>query len=314
MRSALLACAGLVLAVGAASAPVDAAPLRPVVFTGEAGQLTTTSATLNGSIDPSNQPTSYYYQYGATVSYGAQTPLTLAGAGTQSVHVTADVAGLAVGTIYHYRLVGVNATGATDGADRTLTTKKVPLSLTLLAPGRGLFGMPFEVTGVVSGTGSAGKAVVLEANPFPYLAGFSSVAGPVQTDQSGSFSLRAPGLDQNTQLRVSTLEVPRVSSRVAVEFVEVRVTLHLHRTGRRGDVRFYGTVMPSEPGALVGLQLVRPRHHPLGVAMTLLTGAGSTGSRFSKVVRIPRAGLYRAFVYVASGAQVSNHSRAIRVG
>jgi len=314
MRNALAIGCALALAIAIEVAPAAASPLRPVVFTGEASELTTVSATLNGSVDPSNQPTSYYFQYGPSVAYGAQTPVTPAGGGTLSLHVTAAITGLSAGSIYHYRLLAVNQTGTATGADRTFTAKRVPLSFALAAPGRAAFGMPFVVSGVLAGTGSAGKALVLEGNPFPYLAGFSTIAGPISVSQDGSFSFHAPGLAQNTQLRVSTAETPRDTSRVVVEFVAVRVTLHVGRTARRGYVRFYGTVTPAERGALVGLQLLRRGHRPVGVGISLVSDRAPGVSRFSKVVRIPRPGLYRAFAYVESGAQVSNHSSPIRVG
>jgi hypothetical protein len=297
----LLACATLALTVGAQLADA-AAP--PTPYTGEAAELTYTSATLKGSVSPGNEQTSYYFQYGQTSAYGAQTPTTPAGAGTQTIHVAAAVTGLSIYTTYHYRLVAVNAHGTTDGQDRTFTTKKIPLAFTVAAtPSRDLFGSPFSVDGTLSGTGSANHAVVLQANQFPEL-----------TDASGSFSFSVPSLSQNSQLRVATLETPPVNSRVMVELVAVRVTLHLRPTGRHGYARLYGTVTPAELGALVSFQLLRSGRRPVTVSSTVVTRRTATFSRFSRVVHIRRAGLYRALVTVASGAQVSNHSRAILIG
>lgn len=286
----------------------------PSVYTGETAALTSSSATLKGSIDPNNQQTSYYFQYGQSTAYGEQTSPMSLGSGTQSIHVSAPVTGLTVYTAYHYRLVAVNAAGTTDGGDRTFTTKKIPLTFTVEAtPSRDLFGTPFSVDGTLSGTGSADHAVVLQANPFPYLASFKAVGSPELTDAVGSFSFNVSGLSQNTQLRVATLETPLVDSRVVVEFVAVRVTLYLRPAGLHGYARLYGTVTPAELGAQVGFQLLRPGHRPVTVSSTFITGGTKTFSRFSHVVRIRRAGLYRAYVQVASGAQVSNHSRAILI-
>jgi hypothetical protein len=286
----------------------------PIATTGEAAELTTSSAALKGSVYQGNQPTSYYFQYGLTSAYVAQTAVT-PGAGTQTIHVAASVTGLSVGTTYHYRLVAVNATGTSDGADRTFTTKKIPLKFTVAAnPSRGLFDSPFTVDGTLTGTGSADHAVVLQANPFPYLAGFKVVGNPELTSAVGSFSFSVPGLTQNTQLRVATLETPQVSSPIVVERVAVRVTLHLRPVGRHGYARLFGTVTPAEPVALVDFQRLAPGRRPATVGSTVITGAAGSFSRFSRVVRIRRAGLYRAYVQVASGAQLSNHSRAILIG
>lgn len=301
-----------VLALGFAQA-ADAAS-APIATTGEAAELTTSSATLKGSVYQGNQPTSYYFQYGLTSAYVAQTAIT-PGTGTQTIHVAVPVTGLSVGTIYHYRLVAVNATGTSEGADRTFTTKKIPLKLTVAAnPSRGLFDSPFTVDGTLTGTGSADHAVVLQANPFPFLAGFKVVGNPELTSAGGSFSFSVPGLMQNTQLRVATLETPQVSSPIVVERVAVRVTLHLRAVGRHGYARLFGTVTPAQPVALVDFQLLAPGHRVARVGSTVISGAAGSFSRFSRVVRIRRAGLYRAYVQVASGAQLSNHSRAILIG
>jgi hypothetical protein len=288
----------------------------PSPYTGEAAELTSTSVTLRGSIGPGNNQTAYFFEYGTTPAYGAQTPTTPAGAGTQAIHVSAPLAGLAVDTAYHYRLVAVNALGTRYGQDRFFATKKIPLTFTLPAtPGRRLPGTPFTFSGTLSGTGSADHSVVLEANPFPYLSGFKAIVDPVLTDAAGNFSFSVPGLSQNTQLRVSTLETPPVNSRAVIERVAVRVALHVRPSGLRGRVRLYGVVTPAQVGALVGFQLLRPGRKPLTVASTIITDRSDKAfSRFSRVVHIRHAGLYRAFVRVVSGAQVSNGSHAILIG
>lgn len=302
-----------VLALTAAPAADAAAP--PTPYTEEVAELTTSSATLRGAVYPDNTQTSYYFQYGTSSAYGAQTPTTPAGAGTHTIHVATPVTGLSVGTTYHYRVVAVNAAGAADGQERTFTTKKIPLTFALAAtPSTDPFESPFVVNGSLSGTGSADHAVVLQANPFPYLAGFKALSNAVLTNADGSFSFDVPGLTQNTQLRVATLETPPVASRVLVEFVAVRVALHLRATKRRGYARIYGTVTPAEQGAVVSVQMLRHERRPVVVSSTFATGVAEGVSHFRRVVRIPRAGLYRVYVYVASGAQVSGHSRAVLIG
>ena len=305
---------GAMLALTAGSQLAQAASL-PSAYTGEAAQVSISSATLMGSVVPGNQTTSYYFQYGTTASYEAQTPVTQAGGGTQSIHVSAPVTGLSVYTTYHYRLVAVNSSGSRSGQDHTFTTRKIPLTFSV-APGpiQDPFGSPFTVTGTLSGTASANHAVVLQANPFPFLAGFKAIGAPQLTSASGAFSFPVVGLTENTQLRVATLDTPPVYSRVMVARVAVRVTLHLRSSGRRGFARLYGTVTPEERGSIVVFQMLRPGRRPLRVASALLTRGTSTLSRFSRVVRIRHAGFYRAVVFVASGAQVSNHSRVILIG
>jgi trimeric autotransporter adhesin len=94
----------------------------PSVSTGSALSVTERSATLSGTVDPNGAETTYSFQYGATPSYGSQTPTRHAGSGTVSVSVSAPLGGLSAGTVYHYRLVATNGAGVTDGADQTFTT------------------------------------------------------------------------------------------------------------------------------------------------------------------------------------------------
>jgi hypothetical protein len=176
-----------------------------------------------------------------------------------------------------------------------------------------VFGEQFVVAGTLSGTGSAAHPVLLQANPFPFLGGFK-VVGPAQvTDTAGHFSFLLPGLVTNTQLRVATPDTPPAFSQAVVARVAVRVALHARGTGRRGFLRLSGTVAPGPMAAIVRLQWLRPRDKPFTLDSTLVVGGSGAPSHFSRVVRVRRAGLYRALVIV-SGAQVSGHSRAIRIG
>jgi hypothetical protein len=84
--------------------------------------VTASGAVLAGTVDPGGAPTTAFFQYGTTTAYGAVTPVHDAGSGKAASGVSADIAGLSPATIYHFRLVATNATGTTQGADRTFTT------------------------------------------------------------------------------------------------------------------------------------------------------------------------------------------------
>ncbi len=49
---------------------------------------------------PNGAPTTYYFQYGTTTSYGAQTTTRYAGAGSAGVAVLAHVSGLTFGGVF----------------------------------------------------------------------------------------------------------------------------------------------------------------------------------------------------------------------
>lgn len=304
----LIACAAV---PGAAQA---AAPPAPITKTGVATNVTFDSALLNGSINPQGQATNFVFQYGATKAYGIQTPLAAAGTGTSAVKVTQSIAGLQPNTVYHYRLVASGPTTTTNGEDRTFQTPKIPLSLALAgAPNPDVFGSPFFVEGNLFGTDGAGRQVVLRINPFPYLGGFKVLGNPQVTSATGAFSFPVIGLLENAQLQVTTVNPPLVASPIVVENVAVRVAFHVAHAARRGYFRLYGTVAPAETGALVGFQLLQPGHKSVNEGGTVVRAATSTGSSFSRVLRVRHRGLYRALVKITEGAHVSNYSAPVLI-
>jgi hypothetical protein len=296
--------------LGPLASDAGAAVARPTVSTGSAAHVSYGSATLQGSVTPNGANASYYFQYGLTAAYGGQTTIADAGAGTSKVAVSLPVTGLQPLSVYHYRLVAVNSAGATIGNDRTLLTKKVPLSLAILtSPNPVLFGGTVTIQGTLSGTENANRAVVLQANQFPFTAGFQSLGNPELTSSTGSFSFPVLGLTQVTQFRVVTSTNPAVLSPAAVENVAVRVTAHLGHARRLHFVRFFGTVTPAENGMQVGILRIT---HGRGVLAggTILGHRTQTSSSFSRAVRVTR-GVYRVLVRITNGAQVSTYSQPL---
>ncbi len=254
----ILASVLLALSISSAQA-VIAKPLPPAVVTGGTSNVTYSSAILYGFVNARGQATNYFFQYGTTKGYGAQSPLAPAGNGTITIRVSQAITGLQPFTTYHYRIIAVGSGGAKTGADRAFTTPKVPLSLAIVgAPNPVVFGNPFLVEGNLSGTGGGSHEIVLQVNTFPFLGGFKNVGNPEITNATGGFSFPFLGLNENAQLRVVTVGKPLVVSPVVTELVAVRVSFHVRRAAKRGYVRFYGTVAPAEVGAQVGFQLLQP--------------------------------------------------------
>jgi DNA-binding beta-propeller fold protein YncE len=94
----------------------------PGVSTGGATNVTETSATLNGSLEPFGFATTYYFEYGTTESYGSVAPVTPASAGTTAEDVSESISGLLPNTTYYYRLVGEAGSGAKFGSKETFRT------------------------------------------------------------------------------------------------------------------------------------------------------------------------------------------------
>ncbi|HEY5195189.1 MAG TPA: hypothetical protein VIJ39_15145 [Solirubrobacteraceae bacterium] len=108
-----------------------------------AADITSTSATLDATLDPDGATTSYYFEYGTSNGYGSEVPVLSGatpygeaiGSGEGNTEVSQHVQGLLPATIYHYRVVAVSElTGGRQtfyGVDQTFTTQTTGGELTL---------------------------------------------------------------------------------------------------------------------------------------------------------------------------------------
>ena len=162
-----------------------------------------TSAVVNATVNPRGAATTYFFQYGTTRTYGAQTPAAVGGRRHRGPAVRRGPRGLAPATTYHYRIVARNRLGVARGADRTFKTQRQPLGVTLAASPNPLYPGAFTtLSGVLSGTGNANRQIVLQSNPFPYTQGFVTRCDPHVTDANGAFAFPVLSVPVNTQFRV----------------------------------------------------------------------------------------------------------------
>ncbi len=306
--------AALAVSLGAPGI-AQAQSTKPTVVTGAAANVTPQGATLLGKVTPNGAQTTYLFQYGTTTLYTASTPVAAAGAGNAPVAVIAALGELAPATTYHYRLVARNRNGTVAGADRVLKTKPQPLGLVLAAvPNPVPFGRPTVLAGTLTGTGSANREILLQANPFPYTQGFAPTANVQLTNAQGHFVFPLLSLPLNTQFRVLIPDKPEVVSPIVSVGVAVRVATSVStrrvRTGR--VVRFFGTVRPARPVAQFAIQHLR-RNRWVTVAGGITRGTAGGVSRYAKRVRIRRGGSYRVFVAIADGNFVSSVGRTVKI-
>jgi len=83
--------------------------------------VASSSATLNGSVDPHGLTTTVHFQYGTTISYG-HTTANQTKTGNTYQNVAANISGLTASTTYHFRTVATNSSGTGYGGDRTFRT------------------------------------------------------------------------------------------------------------------------------------------------------------------------------------------------
>ena len=312
----------LLLPAGAGAATITH-PGVPIVTTAGVAQVRGTSAQLEGTVNPNGAASTYYFQYGPTVAYGAQTTSASLPAGTTKVKVGRPVSGLLPG--YHYRTVATNSFGTAVGRDHTFATKSSPAKIVLVREKHEpplVYGSTMTLRGSLLGPGNAGRQVALQTSPFPFLAPFAEYGTSTVTNATGGFLFHVAGLLTSTQLRVNTLDPRPLFSPIVTIHVAVRVTLKVRRSRNGSLVRFYGTVTPAKVGARVLLQVskaVRPTGRSERTSRfatqfgTVAKRATKSVSRFSLVTRVKRAGRYRAFVQLRKGPLVSGTSKTVLV-
>lgn len=150
----------------------------PTVQSSAATPVTSTSAQMNGTVNPNGLSTSAYFEYGTTTSYGSTTgPTTISG--TSATGIQSVWSGLTPNTTYHYRVVAANSSGTNRGGDVAFTTPASPLA----------------VNGVASSyTGTGQKTIPLSGSGFSSITQISwSCTMPSGTSCTGSPYVWTPG-------------------------------------------------------------------------------------------------------------------------
>ena len=147
----------------------------PAVITTAATAISTNTATLNGTVNANGYSTTVTFEYGLTTAYGTTVPgVPGTVTGNTVTPVSANISGLTISTLYHYRVIGVNAGGTVNGNDMTFTTTNCPLPA---APG--------TITGPTSLCGnSTGKIYSVVA--IPGVTGYSWTVPPGAMITAGS--------------------------------------------------------------------------------------------------------------------------------
>ena len=135
-------------------------PAVPSLDDESVSALRQTSATLNASINPNDQETTYHFEYGTTTAYGTVLPVPDAdiGSGYGDVVVGQQLSGLTPGTTYHYRVVATNGSsppGGTVGPDRTFTTPSPQPPVVSTGQAQGVAQNSATLTGTIDTQGFA---------------------------------------------------------------------------------------------------------------------------------------------------------------
>lgn len=99
------------------------ADTHPHVVTGAASRIRQGSAKVEGRLNPLGKKTQFYFEYGPDANYGHKTAPQYGGLQITPRTAFATLSGLNAGAVYHYRLVGMNETGTSHGADATFIAR-----------------------------------------------------------------------------------------------------------------------------------------------------------------------------------------------
>jgi multidrug efflux pump subunit AcrA (membrane-fusion protein) len=163
---------------GATSTPAAG----PTVATGSASVVSTSTATLNGTVNPGGLDTTYYFEYGTSpTSLSSTTASADAGSGSGPVPVSVPVSGLAPGQSYYFALVATNSAGTNDGSLALFAaTAATPVATTGQASSIG------STTATLGGTVNPGALVTTDY--FEYGTSATNLSSRTATFNDGSGS------------------------------------------------------------------------------------------------------------------------------
>ena len=227
------------------------------------------SVALHGTVRPNSQATTYWFEYGLSKLYGAQTSVTSAGAGAAPVVVQGALGGLASSLTFHVRLVAQNATDTTYGGDRTFTTVATSAGSTPAATSPAP-----ELAGDLGG-GLPDPPAPAADEPQARL-GQTMIAAVTK----GSVSILRPGASDFARL-TDAAEIPVGSVVDATHgVVLLKSAIDAHGTTQTG--RFWGGAFSiRQAPSLHGLTELRLRGRPTGCG----TGGGTTAARRCAISR-----------------------------
>lgn len=94
----------------------------PTAKTLSVSNITRTSASLAGEVNPNKAATQYWFEYGRDNNFGNTTAFVSVGDGNLAINASAALTNLNAGTTYHYRMNAQNQFGTVNGAILTFKT------------------------------------------------------------------------------------------------------------------------------------------------------------------------------------------------
>lgn len=160
------------------SVSVSAAVTAPTVTSSAAGSVTSSSATVNGSVNPNNGDTHVWFLYGtnSNLSGASQTASQDIGSGSTAVAVNASLTGLSASTTYYFQVVAQNSANTVSGSILSFITPAPPTP-------------SFAVTGTnvsVTAGASSGNTSTITLAPSAGFTGTITLSAAVTASPTGA--------------------------------------------------------------------------------------------------------------------------------
>ncbi len=184
----------------------------PAVTTDAATSITSTGATLNGTVNPEGGATTYSFVYGRNPTLNSGTTTTTAqsaGSGTNPEAETAAISGLTPDKKYYFELQSTNAAGTTDGTIFNFTTLAVP--------------KPGATTDAATSITSTAATLNASVDPEGSTATYSFVYGTNPTLSSGTTTTTAQSAGSGTNAEAETVAISALTPDTEYYF-EVQAT------------------------------------------------------------------------------------------
>jgi hypothetical protein len=171
----------------------------PIAITLPATNITSNSATINGTVNPNTLATTYYFEWGTSSSYGSTSSVISAGSGSTAQNVNTSLSSLTPGTTYHYRVVATNADGSSYGENMTFSPGGAQLTTTAISS--------VQTNSAISGgniTSDGGSPITARGVCWGTTANPVLGTGNFTTDGTGTgaFASSIQGLNSNTTYHV----------------------------------------------------------------------------------------------------------------
>ena len=276
----------------------------PLVVTTAATAVSTTSATVNGTVNPSGVATNYYFQYGTTTGYGHVTATHAAGSGTAAAAFSAALSGLAAGATYHYRIVAVSAGGTADGRDVRFATAKTPSPGVVTGPASAVTATTASLTGTIDPHGVATSYYFLYGTKSPTIRTATASAGAGTASIAVSAALAKLAPDTAYSYRLVAVGASTVTGSTG-HFTTAKIPLALSLSAATNPVLAGASVTFN--GALTGTGA--------GIRTVILEVASYPyKSGFTTVGAAEQTSASGAFTFTLLNPTVNTMVRAVTVG